>query len=121
MPLDSTLHSHPRYFPPSGVQAFQQYPYWQVLSGGVPKGESARQSRAHRLDECDTVDDAVTTPVSKTTPPVVAIASAVSSTLASQMYSQPSYGRVIEWAVVVLVLLYCGVRRCPPLALRSVQ
>lgn len=108
MPLDSTLHGHPRYYPPSGVQAFQQYPYWQVLSGGVPKGELRDKVVLIGLMNADTVDNAVTTPAGKTTPPVVAIASAVSSTLASQTYSQPSYGMAVEWTVAVLVLLYAA-------------
>ncbi len=105
-PLDSTQHSRPRYFPPSGVQAFQQYPYWQVLSGGVPKGELRDKVVLIGLMNNDSADDSVTTPVSKATPPVVAIASAVSSSLAAQMYSRPAYAPVVEWGVVVLVLLF---------------
>jgi CHASE2 domain-containing sensor protein/predicted Ser/Thr protein kinase len=105
-PLDSTQHSRPRYFPPSGVRAFQQYPYWQVLSGGVPKGELRDKVVLIGLVNNDSVDDAVATPVSKATPPVVAIASAVSSSLTAQMYSRPSYAPIIEWGVVALVLLY---------------
>lgn len=104
--LDSTQHSRPRYFPPSGVQAFQQYPYWQVLSGGVPKGELRDKVVLIGLMNNDSVDDSVTTPVSKATPPVIAIASAVSSSLGAQMYSRPAYAPVIEWGVVALVLLY---------------
>jgi serine/threonine-protein kinase len=105
-PLDSTQHSRPRYFPPSGVQAFQQYPYWQVLAGGVAKGELRDKVVLIGLMNNDTVDDAVATPVSKATPPVVAIASAVSSSLTAQTYSRPSYAPFIEWGVVALVLLY---------------
>lgn len=105
-PLDSTQHSHPRYFPPSGVQAFQQYPYWQVLSGGVPKGQLRDKVVLIGLMNKDTVDDSVATPVSKSTPPVVAIASAVSSSLSAQMYSRPAYAPAVEWGVVVLVLLF---------------
>jgi serine/threonine-protein kinase len=104
--LDSTLHSRPRYFPPSGVHAFQQYPYWQVLSGGVPKDELRDKVVLIGLMNSDSVDDTVTTPVSKATPPVVAIASAVSSALTANMYSRPAYAPVIEWSVVALVLLY---------------
>lgn len=107
-PLDSTLHSRPRYFPASGVQAFQQYPYWQVLSGGVPKGELRDKVVLIGLMNSDTVEDAVATPVSKTTPQVVAIASAVSSALNSKMYARPSYAPAIEWAAVVLVLIFCA-------------
>ena len=73
-PLDSTQHSRPRYFPPSGVQAFQQYPYWQVLSGGVANGQLRDKVVLIGLMNNDSVDDAVVTPVSKATPPVVAIA-----------------------------------------------
>ncbi|GFE84468.1 hypothetical protein GCM10011487_64680 [Steroidobacter agaridevorans] len=105
-PLDSTQHSRPRYFPPSGVQAFQQYPYWQVLSGGVPKGQLRDKVVLIGLMNNDSADDSVATPVSKSTPPVVAIASAVSSSLAAQTYSRPAYAPVIEWGVVVLVLLF---------------
>lgn len=105
-PLDSTQHSRPRYFPPSGVQAFQQYPYWQVLSGGVPKGELRDKVVLIGLMNSDSADDSVTSPVSKATPPVVAIASAVSSSLAAQTFSSPGYAPVIEWGVVALVLLY---------------
>ena len=108
MPLDSQLRSHPLYFPPSGTHAFQQYPYWQVLSGGVPKGELRNKVVLIGLMNSDTVDDAVTTPVGKTTPPVVAIASAVASTLASEMHTLPSYGIAIEWLVAALVLIYAA-------------
>lgn len=107
-PLDATQHSRPRYFPASGVQAFQQYSYWQVLSGGVPKGELRDKVVLIGLMNGDTLDDALATPVSKATPPVVAIASAVSSSLASQMYARPSYAPAVEWSVVALVLLYCA-------------
>ncbi|HWK50472.1 MAG TPA: serine/threonine-protein kinase, partial [Steroidobacter sp.] len=54
----------------------------------------------------DNVDDSITTPVSKATPPVVAMASAVSSSLSAQYYSRPGYAPVIEWGVVALVLLF---------------
>jgi serine/threonine-protein kinase len=108
-PLDSTQHSRPRYFPPSGVQAFQQYPYWQVLSGGVPKGELRDKVVLIGLMNSDSVDDTIATPVSKATPPVVAIASVVSSSLTAQMYSRPSYAPIIEWGVVALVLLYSAI------------
>ncbi|HEY0681792.1 MAG TPA: CHASE2 domain-containing protein [Steroidobacter sp.] len=107
-PLDSTEHSRPRYFPASGVQAFQQYPYWQVLAGGVPKGQLRDKVVLIGLTNSDAVDDSVATPVSKGTPPVVAIASAVSSSLNSQMYARPSYAPVVEWSVVALVLLFCA-------------
>ncbi|MDY6945833.1 MAG: serine/threonine-protein kinase [Pseudomonadota bacterium] len=106
--LDSTQHSRPRYFPASGVQAFQQYPYWQVLSGGVPSGELRDKVVLIGLMNSDTVDDMVTTPVSKNTPAVIATASAVSSSLASQMYVRPNYAAAIEWGAVVLVLLFCA-------------
>lgn len=106
VPLDATLHSRPRYFAPSGAHAFQQYPYWQVLSGGVPKGELRDKVVLIGLMNSDTVDSSLTTPASKATPPVVAMASAVSSALASQMYSRPSYAAALEWAVLALVLLY---------------
>lgn len=105
-PLDSTQHSRPRYFPPSGVQAFQQYPYWQVLSGGVPKGQLRGKVVLIGLMNNESADDFLATPVSKATPPVVAIASAVSSSLAAQMYKRPAYAPVVEWGVVVLVLLF---------------
>jgi len=107
-PLDSTQHSRPRYFPPSGVQAFQQYPYWQVLSGGVPKGELRDKVVLIGLMNNDSVDDSLATPVSKATPPVVAIASAVSSSLAAKMYSRPGYAPVVEWGAVVLALLFAA-------------
>lgn len=107
-PLDSTEHSRPRYFPASGVQAFQQYPYWQVLSGGVPKGELRDKVVLIGLMNSDTVDDALATPTGKATPPVIAMASAVSSSLASQMYSRPSYAPVIEWGVAALVVLFAA-------------
>ncbi len=107
-PLDSTQHSRPRFFPPSGVQAFQQYPYWQVLSGGVPKGQLRDKVVLIGLMNSESVDDSVATPVSRATPPVVAIASAVSSTLNSQMYRRPSYAPAVEWSVVALVLLFCA-------------
>ncbi|WP_116808575.1 CHASE2 domain-containing serine/threonine-protein kinase [Steroidobacter cummioxidans] len=105
-PLDSTQHSRPRYFPPSGVHAFQQYPYWQVLSGGVPKRELRDKVVLIGLMNSDNVDDSITTPVSKATPPVVAMASAVSSSLSAQYYSRPGYAPVVEWGVVALVLLF---------------
>jgi len=107
-PLDATQHSRPRYFPPSGVHAFQQYPYWQVLSGGVPKRELRDKVVLIGLMNSDTVDDSLTTPVSKATPPVVAMASAVSSSLTAQYYSRPGYAPVVEWGVVALVLLFCA-------------
>ena len=65
MPLDSTLRSYPRYFPPSGEHAIQQYPYWQVLSGGVPKGELRDKVVLIGLMNSTTVDESVATPVSK--------------------------------------------------------
>ncbi|HEY0941829.1 MAG TPA: serine/threonine-protein kinase [Steroidobacter sp.] len=107
-PLDSSLHSRPRYFPASGVHAFQQYPYWQVLSGGVPKGELRGKVVLIGLMNSDMTDETLATPVSKVTPPVVAIASAVASALASQSYARPSYAPVIEWSAIVLVLLFCA-------------
>ena len=107
-PLDSSQHSRPRYFPASGVQAFQQYPYWQVLSGGVPKGELRDKVVLIGLMNSDSVDQTVATPVSKNTPQVVAIASAVSSALGSQTYARPSYAPVVEWGVIALVLLFCA-------------
>lgn len=108
MPLDSALQAHPRYFPPSGVQAFQQYPYWQVLSGSVPAEELRNKVVLIGFMNSDTADRALTTPVSKATPPVVAMASAVSSTLSSRMYSVPSYGIAVEWIIAVLVLIYAA-------------
>jgi eukaryotic-like serine/threonine-protein kinase len=107
MRLDSTLHSYPRYFPPNGEHAIQQYPYWQVLSGGLPKGELRDKVVLVGMTNTNT-DDLLTTPVSKATPPVVSIASAVSSTLSSQMYSRPSYGTLVEWTVAALVLIYAA-------------
>jgi eukaryotic-like serine/threonine-protein kinase len=107
MTLDSTLHSYPRYFPLDGEHAIQQYPYWQVLSGGLPKGELRDKVVLVGMTNTNT-DDVLTTPVSKATPPVVSIASAVSSTLSSQMYSRPSYGTAVEWTVAALVLIYAA-------------
>lgn len=107
-PLDSTLHSRPRYFPASGVRAFQQYSYWQVLSGGVPKGELRDKVVLIGLMNSDMADATVATPVSKATPPVVAIASGVSSMLASQSYARPSYAPALEWSAIALVLLFCA-------------
>ena len=107
MPLDSTLRSYPRYFPPSGEHAIQQYPYWQVLSGGLPKGELRDKVVLVGLMD-SAVDDLLATPVSGATPPVVGIASAVSSALSSQMYSRPSYVAMVEWAVAALVLMYAA-------------
>jgi serine/threonine-protein kinase len=108
MPVDSTLHSYPRYLPPNGEGAIQQYPYWQVLSGGLPKGELRDKVVLVGMINSSTTDDLMTTPVAKATPPVVSIASAVSSTLNSHMYSRPSYGTLIEWTVAVLVLIYAA-------------
>lgn len=107
-PLDSTQHSRPRYFPASGVRAFQQYPYWQVLSGGVPKGELRDKVVLIGSMNSNVGEETVATPVSKTTPQVVAIASAVSSSLASQTYARPSYAPAVEWGVIALVLLFCA-------------
>lgn len=107
VPLDSTLRSYPRYFPPSGERAIQQYPYWQVLSGGLPKGEL--RDKVVLVGMMNTsVDDLLATPVSNATPPVVGIASAVSSALSRQMYSRPSYGVIVGWAVAALVLVYAA-------------
>jgi CHASE2 domain-containing sensor protein/predicted Ser/Thr protein kinase len=107
-PLDATLHSRPRYFPPSGTHAFPQYPYWQVLSGGVPKGELRDKVVLIGMMNSTMADDLVATPVSKATPPVVAIASGVSSVLASQSYSRPSYAPALEWSIIGLALLFCA-------------
>lgn len=105
--LDSTLHSYPRYFPPNGEHSIQQYPYWEVLSGGLQNGEL--RDKVVLVGMTSTAaDDLITTAVSKATPPVVSIASAVSSTLSSQMYSRPSYGTIVEWAVAALVLVYAA-------------
>lgn len=106
MPLDSTQHSRPRYFPPSGVQAFQQYPYWQVLSGEVPKGELRDKVVLVGLMNSSAVDDTIATPASRNTPQVVAIASAVSSTLSSNMHARPGYAPVLEWGAIVLALVF---------------
>ncbi len=108
MPLDSTLHSYPRYFPPSGERSIQQYPYWQVLSGGLPKGELRDKVVLVGMLNNTTADDLITTPISNATPPVVSIASAVSSTLSSQLYSRPSYGAIVGWTIAALVLIYAA-------------
>ena len=106
--LDSNLHSYPRYLPPSGEHAIQQYPYWQVLSGGLPKGELRDKVVLVGMLNANAADDLTTTPVAKATPPVVSIASAVSSTLSNQMYARPSYGTIVEWTVAALVLIYAA-------------
>src|SRR5687768_13921725 len=67
MPVDSTLHSYPRYLPPSGEGAIQQYPYWQVLSGGLPKGELRDKVVLVGMINSSTTDDLMTTPVAKAT------------------------------------------------------
>jgi len=108
IPLDSTLHSYPRYLAPAGERTIQQYPYWQVLSGGLQKGELRDKVVLVGMMNTTTTDDLMTTPVAKGTPPVVSIASAVSSTLSSQNTSRPSYSVVVEWTIAALVLIYAA-------------
>jgi serine/threonine-protein kinase len=104
--LGPDLTLRPRYFSAQGPLSFQQYPYWQVLAGEVPS-ESLRDKivLVGFVGAASPSSAVTTTPMSRVTPAVIATASGVSSLIADNGYSRPSFASAIEWGLAGLALL----------------
>jgi eukaryotic-like serine/threonine-protein kinase len=108
-PLEDGLRIRPYYFAPSGVQSFEQYPYWQVLAGEVPR-EKLRDKVViiGFMNTNAARDSAVSTPSGAATPELVAVASGASSLLTGTIYSRPTFAVALEWAVSLGVIAFAA-------------
>lgn len=113
IPLSSQLGILPRYLPPASTPAdpstFRHYSYWSVLSGHVPASELAGKTVLIGLTDSRVADATIfRTSAADSTPPVVAVASTVSSIEAGTVYARPSFVGGIEFLAGALVILFCA-------------
>jgi serine/threonine-protein kinase len=107
IPVDASLHIRPQYFPATGPRSFEQYPYWQVLAGEVPRA-SLRDKVVLVGFVSGPSAGAIATPLAGATPLVVTQASTVSSLIDETVYSRPPLAIVCEWLAAILVVVFAA-------------
>jgi serine/threonine-protein kinase len=112
IPLDEKMRLRPHYFPASGPRSFKQYPYWEVLEGVLPASQLRDKIvlvgiTSTRAAAADPVTPTARSSVA-TSPPVMAIANAVSSVLSGTVYSRPTGVIVLEWIATLGVIAFAA-------------
>jgi serine/threonine-protein kinase len=107
--LDEALRARPQYYRASGEPTFPTYAFWQVLAGEIDADELRGKivligATAPNL----LADTPLATPVSASTPPVTAVASAVSSYIRGPAYSTPHVASAIEWGAALAVVAFAA-------------
>lgn len=108
-PLEEGLRIRPQYYAPSGTHSFEQYPYWQVLAGEIPREKLHDKIVVIGfMNTASTANTTVSTPAGNDIPALVAAASTASSLLTGTTYSRPTFALALEWLAAACVIAFAA-------------
>jgi CHASE2 domain-containing sensor protein len=103
--MEQELKRRPHYFAENQARTIKQYSYIDVIEGRVASSELGGKIVLVGAVDPSAMGSPVTTPVSATSPPVLAQASAVSSLLHGPSYTRSMLATAVEWVAAGIVIL----------------